>query len=457
MNGLRLALSSVLVTSASLSPGQSVARDGGSAPSFTVVPPGPVTDQIKIELRLALGNPSQAPRKVTVRFYWDQVAPEHLTYEQSHEILPGNTALVTSWCTTAGKSGPRDLRFTATDDDGRTEEGRWPLEVIPCETRALPMLVGAWCDPGVLCPGSGYPARRPPVEQDVRDQVDAMKQIGVTTVVVTYVEMENVGVFYPSQIAELGKHVFDFDVVEAVLAQADLHGMHVFLGLGRGDDLLLLWDGLEDAARIAKGIDLGRRVASELWQRYRHHASFYGWYFTHEMNDLEKASAYYDPLAEHCHGLSPDRPVIVAPSGSPILSTEILRRSQVDIFAYQDAVGPGYKDYRYTLDPEIRLADLEAVYTRFRDLHRDAGKHLWTDLEIWRANHETGYTPFLPAPMEQVERQIRIEARHVEMITGYEFLSMMERPGSGLGLGGPKAEKLYRAYEAYYRGQQRRR
>jgi len=35
------------------------------------------------------------------------------------------------------------------------------------------------------------------------------------------------------------------------------------------------------------------------------------------------------------------------------------------------------------------------------------------------------------------------------MITGYEFLGMMEHPDSTLELGGPKAVQLYRDYRDY--------
>ena len=44
--------------------------------------------------------------------------------------------------------------------------------------------------------------------------------------------------------------------------------------------------------------------------------------------------------------------------------------------------------------------------------------------------------------MEQIERQIAIEAKYVDFITGYEFLSMMEPPESTLKLGGDGAVHL---------------
>jgi hypothetical protein len=84
-------------------------------------------------------------------------------------------------------------------------------------------------------------------------------------------------------------------------------------------------------------------------------------------------------------------------------------------------------------------------------MHENCSKHIWADLEIWRSNPDTGYAPFHPAPIGEVERQIAIEARHVEMITGYEFFSQMEAPESTLQLGGPAAVKLFEDYEEYRR------
>ncbi len=275
-----------------------------------------------------------------------------------------------------------------------------------------------------------------------------MKRIGMNVVIITYVEQN--GPYYPTKIKELGAPLLKFDAVEAILSQADANDMHVFVGLGRGPDTFLLWIGLKDPERISKGLELSKKVAAELWERYHHHPSFYGWYFTHEMNDLAGASAYYDPLADFCHAFSPDKPVIVAPAGSPIITPDLLRSSHVDIFAYQDAVGTGYKDYKYTLDPEIRLADLPEVFAHYMEMHKNTGKHLWADLEVWRANPETGYTPFHPGPIDQIKRQIAIEAQYVEMITAYEILTLMESPDSTLRLGGDEAVRLYTDYEQYY-------
>jgi hypothetical protein len=186
-----------------------------------------------------------------------------------------------------------------------------------------------------------------------------------------------------------------------------------------------------------------------LWERYGHHRSLYGWYLTHEMNDLGRASAYYDPVAAYCRSLSPDMPVMCAPAGTPIIDKEALRRSKVDIFAYQDSAGAGYVPYRYTYDPENRIRMLDQVFGSYRKLHEGTEKHLWADLEIWEMDGSAGYAKAYPPPFSRVKRQIETEAKYVEMLTAYEVLGFLEPPRSGWRLKDRRAAALYRDYAAY--------
>jgi hypothetical protein len=319
------------------------------------------------------------------------------------------------------------------------------------------MLQGGWLDLlGLL--RSVYPRNRDATEQDLRNAVDSMHHLGTDAVIITYVEFQG-HFFYPTRLRfydrdmqrDAGGTWLAYDAVEAILSQADRHGMHVFLGLGRGGDMALMASGVKDPRRLQDGIEISRKVAAELWERYHRHPSLYGWYLTHEMNDLASASAYYDPVADFCHSLSPDKPVLVAPDGTPATSCETLAASHVDIFAYQDAVGAGYVPYEYTYNPERRIASLDQVYDDYERRHQGTGKHLWADLEIWAmAGPEYGNS--YPPPWSRVARQLAIESRYVEMVTAYEFLGFMEAPGSSLKLEDRRAESLYREYETYRRG-----
>ena len=167
------------------------------------------------------------------------------------------------------------------------------------------------------------------------------------------------------------------------------------------------------------------------------------------MNDLSRASAYYDPLAEFCHSLAPRRPVLVAPAGTPVVTKESLAKSKVDIFAYQDAVGAGYVPYKYTYKPEERIATLDELYARYARWHVDTGKRIWSDLEIWEMDGKQGYRAAYPATFERVKRQIAIEAGHVAMLTGYAWHGYMQSPNASAEKPIPQARALFEAYRKF--------
>ncbi|MBM3472924.1 MAG: DUF4434 domain-containing protein [Armatimonadetes bacterium] len=420
--------------------------------SLTVVPPGPVTDKIEVEARVGLRNAGAAEQAVRVSVRCDG---KPLT-ASTVTVPPGGSRLVQAWWPTAGQPGRHRLSYRVEQGATLIAEGQWPIRVVACDTPALPRFQAGWLDLlGLL--NSVYPRGRDMTDQDLRRVVDAMHRLGMDTIIVTYVEFQG-HFFYPSRVRfydrdhqkEAGGSWVPYDAIEAILSRADRHGMHVFLGLGRSGDLMLLANGLQDPQRIASAVATSREVATELWERYQGHRSLYGWYLTHEMNDLAAASAYYDPVADFCHSLRPDMPVLVAPDGSPKTSRETLEASHVDIFAYQDAVGPGYVPYQYTYDPERRIASLEEVYADYQSRHQGSRKHLWTDLEIWEMAGPNYGNPY-PAAWTRVARQLAIESRHVEMVTAYEVLGFLEAPDGALKLEGRRAADLYREYEAHRR------
>ena len=295
------------------------AAPGRLRTSLTVVPPGPVTDRIEVELRLGLGTNETA----RVSFYWDSPDPANLIGHQTLSAS-GGRRLAQLWARTCGRTGKHRLLAIVRQGGVEAARSEWPLQVIASQTRALPLLSAGWLDLLGLSQ-SVYPRNREATAQDLRATVDAMHHVGMDTAIITYSEYQG-HFFYPSALSfadrdthrEAKGQWFDFDAVEAILSQADSNSMHVFLGLGRGGDTDLMAHGLTDPERLQAAIRTSQAVAAELWQRYRHHRSFYGWYATHEMNSLAASSAYYDPVADFCHGLCPDKPFMVAPDGTPL-------------------------------------------------------------------------------------------------------------------------------------------
>lgn len=437
-------------------PATGVAQSSVTA-RLTVVPPGPVTDQIAVEARLAVRNAAPGHALLRAKLYWDRISEATIAARETVRVGPGEARLVRAWCPTKGRSGQHRLLFVLEEAGHTLCEGSWPLTVVPATTPGLPMLQGAWLDLLGLS-DSVYARNREVTEQDVRDMVDAMGRLGMGIVIITYVEYQG-WVFFPAG-PDLGDgdapwqvrgRMFAFDPVATVLSEAQRRGMHVFLGLGRAEDIDLLWDGLHDHRRLATAIETSAAVARELWRLYGHYQSLYGWYLTHEANDLAAAAAYYDPVADACHALAPEKPVMVAPAGTPVADTQVLQRSHVDIFCYQDAVGAGYVPGAYSYDPERRLADLEEVFSRYSTWHAATDKHFWADLEVWQMSGPTYACPY-PASFSRVARQIGIEAKFAETLTAYEFSGFIQTPDADLQLIDPRAKSLCTEYEDYLRG-----
>jgi hypothetical protein len=423
---------------------------------FTVVPPGPVTDRSRVELRLAIPNPAGREMEVTVRFYRDTSSPQSQIAVCTVKAAPQGIAYVRAWCSTENWVGRHRLVYQV-EREGLREEGSWPLDVYACQRNGLPLLQGAWIEPfAAIRHCQGKEVRE--TERNLRESVRAIKRLGINTLILTYLEYQGT-FFYPSQIEFYDRDIkrmargqdCPFDLVETVLSQADREEMHIFLGLGRGGDTNLLWEFEKPgwSERNAEAIALGKRVAQELWERYKRHPSFYGWYFTHEMNDLLKSSAYYDPLADFCHALSPDKPVMVAPAGTPILDRKSLAESRVDIFAYQDAVGSGYVPYKNTFQPENRIAMLDEIFAKYCSWHAETEKHLWADLELWEMDGSQGYGGAFPTNFSRVQRQIAIESKYATMLTAYAYHGFMHDPRSKVKAKDERAVRLFEEYTDY--------
>jgi hypothetical protein len=324
---------------------------------------------------------------------------------------------------------------------------------------APPILQGIWIEPAAIAPLAQKP-QPDELEKITRASLRAMKELGISVVILTYPEYFGT-FFYPSNITFFDRDIqkkslgtnCPFDVYSVVLDEADQLGLNIFLGVGRQGDSNLLWefDKPDWGERLKNALSVARQVASELHEKYSRHPSFVGWYLSHEMNDLARASAYYDPLAQHCHQLKPRSRVLISPSGTPILTNDLITASSVDIFAYQDAVGAGYIPYRYTYQPTQRIAMLKEIFETYARLHDGTGKEIWANVEIWEMDGTQGYAAPYPAPFERVRQQIDIESPHVKLLTGYAWHGFMQPPSATHEKPNPIANKLFEEYANYRR------
>jgi len=424
---------------------------------LTAVPPGPVTDKVRVELRLGIRNIGRAPLKGRVLFHADRRLPSRLISAQTVTIPAGGSRMVSAWWDTQGKAGAHRL-LSRVEIGGAAREAAWPVEVIACPTRSLPYFQGAWVDGNGHMDAATLGAEA--VERELRLGVDAMHRLGIRVLIYTYPEWYG-RFYYPSKLEFFDRDTQAMargasciaDALGAVLSQAEKNGQHVIVGLGRNGDLHLLWefDKPDWPERNRNAVGVAKKVAAEIWRIHGKRKSFYGWYLTHEMNDLGRSAAYYDPVSRFCKELAPEKPVLTAPAGTPIWPTETIRKSEVDIFAPQDAVGAGYMPYVYTYEPAKRIADLGRVYGEYSRLFAGTNKHLWTDLEIWEMDGKSGYSNSYAPTMDRVRQQIAAQIGHVDMLTAYTYFGYMQHPGRKVPGADPRAVKLYEDYVAYLR------
>ena len=96
------------------------------------------------------------------------------------------------------------------------------------------------------------------------------------------------------------------------------------------------------------------------------------------------------------------------------------------------------------------------IFTKYRTWHADTDKHLWADLEIWEMDGSQGYGGSYPTNFARVQRQIEIEAKYADMLTGYAYHGFMHDPNSKAKAQDKRAVRLYKEYASYIKSQQKK-
>jgi len=431
---------------------------------FTIVPSRIVTDKISVELRASVRSNSTYAKEISIDFYLDEYdAGKLIGRSGPQQIQPGASCLHTVFMKTAGLSGDHQLMAAFHADGMPIAAAYIPLKIVPCDTRALPFIQTAWFEPFSYVAPDGSADH--PTEEDARSYLRMLKAVGINGGII--VASEGVafghGAFFPSALPEVkGLPSLNFDYVGTILDEAEKLDMDIFVGLGRGDDLWLLWTGLFDEERIDKQLDFGKRLADELWLKYGHYQSYYGWFIAHETDSIANANNYYNRMADILHAYCPDKPVMIAPSPGCVIPDEtceeaaaVVSAAHYDIIAYQDAVGAGTHPFGNTWNQEKRISNLHKYYRRNAKSHAQSQlvKHIWTDLEIWCMDGPTYGDPYA-ASWPQVTRQIEIERNYVDHISAYAMPSMFQDRNARYVFTGvkdiEKSFKLYEDYKAYY-------
>jgi hypothetical protein len=273
-----------------------------------------------------------------------------------------------------------------------------------------------------------------------KEKIKEMYHAGMEYLVLLAVAYED-KTYYPSKLQPRHNYVCN-DPLKAVLEAADECGVKFFISNDYWSD----WMQPEKAMKDETIWRLREKGMEEVTEKYAHHKSFYGWYYPHESglnNNIDETTiGYVNRCSKIAKTLTPQALTLIAPYGTNTIRfndnyIRQLERLDIDIMAYQDEVG-------------VRKTKAGTAGKYFEDLykmHVKAGKaRLWADLEIFEFEGEVYKSALLPASFERVLTQLKDISPFVENILIYQYLGMMNSPGSKAFAGHENSEKLYGDY-----------
>jgi len=330
-----------------------------------LIPYSPVTEQDELEIRAQIFN-SGDDGEVIVRFYLDGILLDSCTLSvESHTY-----GFARTFVSMSGQGGSHIVRVELAAEHGEIEQGE---AILPLEVKKSlqPILDGGF----VML---GPPNDRKPcdpyrdelkrfTDADWENYVTEMHKLGQSCIIIMvsrqYLTLESrkLVAHYPSKQIEKSDITAD-DPIKAILTAAARNGQKVFIGVGNQFG--------------HKGTP---EEMTELYERYKHFTSFYGWYFAAElwMDNTHEAdfSAWglYNYLWEHARTLAPVKPILISPMGMPCDAfAELFEKVHFcDIIMPQDWVG----------QCAFHIEDSEEMHRRLAGICRKAHKHLWANCE----------------------------------------------------------------------------
>ena len=427
------------------------AGEGRRSVSLTLIPPSPVTDQVVVEVRGALWNRTEAAETFDAAFYLDREEPAALLHREQVAVAKGTAAGTGFRWPTKGRAGRHRVLLVARGG-GRTLRMERPIEILASEVRSTRRIGGAWVDIYHHSEAEGryFNAEMAKMtDADWRELVQAMHAIDMNVLVITAMfqnythygkhRIEQEGyhgkAYYPSRLYPGRMPITSKDPLEAILGEADRLGMHVFPGVG--------WYAFFDYT--PGSLAWHKKVADELWERYGHHPSFYGWYVSEEIGGnlggtpqrWREIAAFFRDFQAHCRALAPDKPVMLAPNCYGVAYAADAYRK---LLPHCDILSP----FGFHRMPGGDVSGEEAARL-LQSLCDETGAHLWMDLETF-VFHRGG--ALYPRPIRGLASDLR-RFPSFEKILCYQFPGLMASAQMSRRPGGEPAVKLYQDYQRY--------
>ncbi len=431
------------------------------SPALTVIPPSPVTDKITLDLRGAVRNIEDVTQ--AVQWSISIISPNRTQEIQSGEmtIPPQAWQGVRVRWPARGHGGMNTIVFSVSDEI-QTATAACAVEIIPSPDRSTRQIDGAWLEFYHWSEAEGKlwnPEIRKLTDDQWQEQVRGMHDLGMNIIVIEETfrnqfyyckhDIPQSGyqgkAYYPSRLYPGRMEIAARDPVEAALAQADALNMQAFMGVG-----LYAWFDF-----TPESLQWHKEVASELWERYGHHPSFYGWYIAEETPGMlhvygedtpeqiaryqQEIVAFFQGFREHVHRFAPHKPIMLAPNCHFMKQAEAAWRQ---LAKYCDIIIP----FGFHRMPPGDVTG-EEVAAWFQQLCDDSGAHLWMDMEVFLFGPEG---ELYPRPIEGLLSDL-LRFPTFEKILCYQYPGLLNAPGASIQPGGEATVKLFTDYQRYYR------
>jgi hypothetical protein len=268
-------------------------------------------------------------------------------------------------------------------------------------------------------------------------KVKEIAEAGIKYLVLLHVAIDG-KTFYPSRL--LPKHQLGCDdPLETVLTAADKYGVSFFIS----NDFFGEWTNVELMMKDKTINSLRFKAMNEVAAKYSHHKSFYGWYFPNETavngHYVDFFIEYVNSCSSEARRLTPDAKTLIAPYGTRLvkandLFVKQLEQLDVNYIAYQDEVGVN----------KTKVDESAGFFENLNKVHTKAGRSkLWADVEFFSFEGQTYKSALVPAPWERVKQQLAAVSPFVEKIFIYQYIGLVNKPGTDIFAGHPDSAILY--------------
>jgi len=428
--------------------------------SLTLIPPSKISNKVNLDIRAGICNYRGNEKKIKIFLYLNEESKQNLLLEKNIVLASNTSDCVKFILPTTDMVGMNRIILVVTDGR-KVRKLTKNIEILESGFRSTKTIDGAWIGLYHWSEEEGKnwnPDLKKVTDNEWRDLVRSMHKLNMNIIVVqeTFRNQEYVGkhnielsgykgkAFYPSKLYKDRMPIKAKDPLEAILSEADKQDMNVFLGVG-----LYAWFDFTPAS-----LEWHKKVAKELWQKYGHHPSFYGFYVSEEsggsldnwesdeknrIRRKEEIISFFKEFKTYCNQFAPSKPIMLATNSMGVMSGE---DTYPELLKYLDILCP----FGFARMPDGDLSSKQAadLLQKYCDA---SGAHLWFDLEAFLFNKDGS---LYPRPIEQIVSDMTL-LNNFEKTICYQYPGVFNDPALLFRIGEPATIKLFTDYQKYLR------